>query len=101
MLRKTKFSISYGSYPYRFARAGLEAIETIRNREQLDSYYLFYVIQGEFEARLNHPQAAIKYFRKSLQLVTMKSEKRFIAKKIQDLEDVYPSGREYFSRSLP
>jgi len=33
---------------------------------------LFYVIQGEFEARLNHPQAAIKYFRKSLQLVTIK-----------------------------
>ena len=66
-------------------RAGIEAVEAIQNREQLNSYYLLYVVLGEFEAHLSNRQAAINYFRKSLELVTIQSEQMFLSKKLQDL----------------
>ena len=71
-------------------RAGIEAVQAIRNREPLHSYYLLYAVLGEFEAHLDHRQAAIGYVRKSLELATMRSEQVFLAKKLQDLE--YPKG---------
>ena len=40
-------------------RTGIEVVETIKNREQLKSYYLLYTILGEFEALLSNRQAAI------------------------------------------
>jgi RNA polymerase sigma-70 factor (ECF subfamily) len=67
-------------------RAGLEAVEAIKNREQLKSYYLLYTVLGEFEALLNNPKAAIGYFRKSLELATIKSEKRFLSKRLRSIE---------------
>jgi RNA polymerase sigma-70 factor (ECF subfamily) len=67
-------------------RAGIEAVEAIKNREQLKSYYLLYTVLGEFEALLNNPKAAIGYFRKSLELATIKSEKRFLSKRLRSLE---------------
>jgi RNA polymerase sigma factor (sigma-70 family) len=71
-------------------RAGIEALETLHNREQLNSYHLLYVTLGEFEARLGRP-AAIKNFRKALELATLRSERTFIAKKIDDAERVRKS----------
>jgi RNA polymerase sigma factor (sigma-70 family) len=68
-------------------RAGIEAVEAIQNREQLNSYYLLYVVLGEFEAHLSHRQAAINYFRKSLELATIQSEQMFLSKKLQELGD--------------
>lgn len=68
-------------------RAGIEAVETIQNREQLNSYYLLYVVLGEFEANLSNRQAAINYFRKSLELTTIQSEQVFLVKKLQELGD--------------
>jgi RNA polymerase sigma factor (sigma-70 family) len=67
------------------AKAGIEAVEAIQNREQLNSYYLLYVVLGEFEAHLSNRQAAINYFRKSLELVTIQSEQMFLSKKLQEL----------------
>jgi RNA polymerase sigma-70 factor (ECF subfamily) len=69
------------------AKAGIEAVEAIQNREQLNSYYLLYVVLGEFEAHLSNRQAAINYFRKSLELATIQSEQMFLSKKLQDLGD--------------
>ena len=66
-------------------RAGIEAVETIHNRQQLSSYYLLYVILGEFEARLGNRQVAADYFRKSLELATMKSEQNFLVKKLESV----------------
>jgi hypothetical protein len=40
-------------------QANYEAVEAIRNQEQLKSYYLLYTVLGEFEALLNNPKAAI------------------------------------------
>jgi RNA polymerase sigma-70 factor (ECF subfamily) len=67
-------------------KAGIEAVEGIRNREQLKSYYLLYAVLGEFEALLSNRQAAINYFRKSLDLATIKSEKKFLSKRLRSIE---------------
>jgi SnoaL-like protein len=67
--------------------AGIEALEAIHNREELNSYHLLYVILGELEARLGKP-AAIKNFCKALELATMQSERTFISKKIADIGSV-------------
>jgi RNA polymerase sigma factor (sigma-70 family) len=67
--------------------AGIEAIKAIKNRAQLDSYYLFYVVLGELEADLGNRQAAVNNFRKSMALATIKSEQKFLARRLRDLED--------------
>jgi RNA polymerase sigma factor (sigma-70 family) len=68
-------------------RAGIEAVEAIHDRQQLDCYYLLYAVLGEFEADLDHREAAKKHFRKALELATMKSEQIFLTRKIQELND--------------
>ena len=68
-------------------RAGIEAVEAIHDRQQLNCYYLLYAVLGEFEADLDHRQAAIKHFRKALELATMKSEQIFLTRKIQGPND--------------
>ncbi len=68
-------------------REGIVEVEAIRNREQLNSYYLLYAVLGEFESLLSNRQAAINYFRKSLELVTIKSEMKFLSKRLRALED--------------
>jgi predicted RNA polymerase sigma factor len=67
-------------------RAGIEAVEAIPNREQLNSYYLLYAVLGEFEALLNNPKVVVAYFRKSLELATIKSEKKSLSKRLRSIE---------------
>jgi RNA polymerase sigma-70 factor (ECF subfamily) len=67
-------------------RAGLEAIGAIKDREKLNSYYLFHAVLGEFEAQLNRAQAAADHFRESLRLAEIKSEKTFLSKRLQSCE---------------
>jgi RNA polymerase sigma factor (sigma-70 family) len=67
-------------------RAGIEAVQAIQNRQELNSYYLLYAVLGEFEADLNNKEAAGKYFRKSLKLTTLKSEQIFMSKKLKQLD---------------
>jgi RNA polymerase sigma-70 factor (ECF subfamily) len=64
-------------------RAGLETVEAIRDLDTLESYYLLYAVRGEFEMRLNHPEAAAEQFRKSLQLAETTSEQTFLSKRLQ------------------
>ena len=79
-------------------RAGIEAVEAIHDRQQLDCYYLLYAVLGEFEADLEHRDAAMKHFRKALELATMKSEQVFFSKKLQELGD---NGGNEISRVTP
>jgi RNA polymerase sigma-70 factor (ECF subfamily) len=65
--------------------AGLEAVEAIRSRRELDSYYLLYAVLGEFEAQLNHLESAAAHFRKASQLTEVKSEREFLSKKVRAL----------------
>ena len=67
-------------------QAGIEAVSAIQNLQSLESYYLLYAVLGEFEARLNHSQAAAAHFRKSLQLAEIKSEQAFLSKRLQACE---------------
>ena len=68
-------------------RDGIEAVEAIHDRQQLNCYYLLYAVLGEFVADLHHRQVAMKHFRKALELATMKSEQIFLTRKIQELND--------------
>jgi len=68
-------------------QAGIEAVETIENGGQLNSYYLLYAVLGEFEKQLNNFQAAIDNFRKALELTELSSEQSFLSKRLQDSEE--------------
>lgn len=63
-------------------KAGLDAVAAIQYLEKLNSYYLLYAVMGEFEARLNHSEAAAGHFRKSLQLAHIESERAFLSKRL-------------------
>ncbi len=67
--------------------AGLAAVEAMRHRGKLNSYYLLYAVLGEFEARLHHPQVATNYFRESLRRTAIKSEQWFLSKRIRECEE--------------
>ncbi|HEV2454363.1 MAG TPA: sigma-70 family RNA polymerase sigma factor [Verrucomicrobiae bacterium] len=69
-------------------QAGIEAIRAIPDLPSLESYYLLHAVLGEFESRLNHPQAAVVHFRKALELTEMKSEQTFLAKRLRTCEEL-------------
>ena len=66
---------------------GLQTLRAIRNREKLDSYYLFYAVFGELEMRLNNNAVAAEQFRKALELAETKSERAFLLKRLQRCVD--------------
>jgi RNA polymerase sigma factor (sigma-70 family) len=65
--------------------SGIEAVEAIKNRGELASYYLLYAVLGEFEVQLRHFEAAAGHFRKALQLTELKSERIFLSKKVREI----------------
>jgi RNA polymerase sigma factor (sigma-70 family) len=65
--------------------AGIEAMRAISARRELKSYYLLYAVLGEFEAQLNHLDAAVTQFQKALELTELKSERTFLSKRIESL----------------
>jgi RNA polymerase sigma factor (sigma-70 family) len=67
-------------------QAGLDALQAIEDLDKLESYYLLYAAMGEFEQQLNHLPAAAGHFRKALELAELKSEKTFLAKKLEACE---------------
>ena len=67
-------------------RAGLEAVQAIGGRAQLESYYLFYAVLGELEEQMQDPLAAAGYFRRSVQLTEIKSEQAFLMKRFRACE---------------
>jgi RNA polymerase sigma-70 factor (ECF subfamily) len=67
--------------------AGLAAVEAIPDREQLDSYYLFYAVLGDFESRRSNHAAAARFFRQSVELTEIQSERAFLTKRIQECEE--------------
>jgi RNA polymerase sigma-70 factor (ECF subfamily) len=67
--------------------AGLAAVHGIRDRTQLDSYYLLYAVLGEFEARRGNFQAAAGYFRESIKLTEIESEQVFLSKRMRACDE--------------
>ncbi len=67
-------------------KAGLAATEPIRKKGDLDSYYLFYAVLGEFEFRQDNFDVAAGHFRKAIQLSDLQTEKVFLEKRLKDCE---------------
>jgi len=68
-------------------KAGLQAVRSIRGLNKLNSYYLLYAVQGEFEMRSGNLQVAAEQFRKSFELADTKSERAFLLKRLQRCVD--------------
>jgi RNA polymerase sigma-70 factor (ECF subfamily) len=68
-------------------RPGIEAVQAIQNRSQLNSYYLLYAVLGEFEEQQNNFRAARDHFRKALELTELRSEQSFLSKRLRDSEE--------------
>jgi RNA polymerase sigma factor (sigma-70 family) len=68
-------------------KAGLEAVQGVRNLNKLNSYYLLYAVLGEFEMRSDNLQVAAEQFRKSFELAETKSERAFLLKRLQRCVD--------------
>ena len=64
--------------------AGNEAINAIRDREKLESYYLLYAVLGDFEMQLGRWSAAAESFQRALELADTKSEQAFLEKRLRD-----------------
>lgn len=81
--------------------AGIEAVQAIQDRGQLDSYYLLYAVLGDFEARRCNFSTGAGYFRQSLELTPLKSEQMFLLKRIQACESQGKIGPAVTSTVLP
>ncbi len=68
-------------------KAGMEALDAIKDRSRLESYHLFHVIRGSFAAELGNPLAALTHFRQAGNLATLPAERDFIARRIEQWED--------------
>ena len=68
-------------------RAGIEAVENIRQHQMLESYYLLYAVLAEFESQLNDYHAAAKHLRKALEFTELKSEHSLLSKRLQEYEE--------------
>ena len=66
--------------------AGIQAVEAMANRRQLQSYYLLYAVLGEFEAQLNNFQAAATHLQKAIHLTEIKSEQSLLSKRLRACE---------------
>jgi RNA polymerase sigma-70 factor (ECF subfamily) len=67
-------------------KAGIEAVRTIPNGNQLTSYYLLYAVLGEFERQLDNFPVAAANFRQALALTDLKSEQTFLSGRLRDSE---------------
>jgi len=65
--------------------AGIRAVEAIRHRPPLDTYYLTFAVLGEFEAQCGRLPAATAHFQRARQLAELPSERDFLAKKLREL----------------
>ena len=74
---------------------GIEAVEAILDRQQLDSYHLFHAdsyhlfhaVLGEFEAQRNRFETAAGRLCKALRLTEVTSERSFLEKKLREFEE--------------
>lgn len=67
-------------------RAGIDALEAIRDREPLESYYLYYSVRAEFEAQMKRFPTAAEHLRRALQFTEVTSERSFLSKRLSECE---------------
>ncbi|MGH7951179.1 MAG: RNA polymerase sigma factor [Limisphaerales bacterium] len=67
-------------------QAGIDAVNAIPDLKALESYYLFHAVMGDFEWQLNRLPIAAAHFQRALQLAEIKSEQKFLEKRLQACE---------------
>lgn len=65
---------------------GLLAVESILDRQPLDSYHLFHAVLGELEAQRQHYETAASHLRAALKLTEMTSERNLLSRRINEFE---------------
>jgi RNA polymerase sigma-70 factor (ECF subfamily) len=67
-------------------RAGLDAVQGIRNRRELEAYYLLFSVLGDFEAQLGNVDTAAGHFRRAVALTNVRSEQAFLSRRLEECE---------------
>ena len=67
-------------------RAGLEALDNIRQRSVLEGNHLYHAMRGTFTADLGQLAAAVTHFRQAAKLAMLPIERDFIARRIEECE---------------
>jgi RNA polymerase sigma factor (sigma-70 family) len=65
-------------------QAGMEALDTIRQRSVLEGNHLYHAMRGTFSAELGQASAAITHFHQAAKLALLPIEREFIARRIQE-----------------
>jgi len=61
--------------------AGIDAIRSIPNRSQLESYHLLHAVLGDLEARNKNSAAAAAHFERAIELAELKSEREYLGRR--------------------
>jgi len=72
-------------------RAGIDAVTGMRNRGELESYYLLFAVLGELEARLDRFDLAAEHFERALALTATRSEQAFLFRRLRECEEHTPA----------
>jgi RNA polymerase sigma factor (sigma-70 family) len=67
-------------------RAGIQAIETMPNRQALGSYYLLYAVLAEFAVQLKDFQTAAYHLQRAISLTELKSEQTLLENRLRILK---------------
>jgi RNA polymerase sigma factor (sigma-70 family) len=72
------------------AEAGMKALREIAKPEQLETYYLFHAVVGDFEERMERRQEAAASFSKAIELTGVAAEKTFLDERRRACESNVP-----------
>jgi RNA polymerase sigma-70 factor, ECF subfamily len=68
------------------AERGLSLIDAIAARGELNEYYLLFAARGDLLRRLERWREAADDYRAALRLVTAEPEKRFLSRRLEEME---------------
>lgn len=69
------------------AEIGLELVEALLSRGQLEDYHFVYAAQADFYRKLGQVDRAIKAYRQALELAQQEPERRFLQKRLIELQN--------------
>lgn len=69
------------------ARAALDVLAAMKDRDRLESHYLLHAVIGELHSRLNDHRAAAESFRRALQLARVGPEQAHLTRQLERASD--------------
>jgi len=66
-------------------KAGLQLIDALLARGELDDYYLAHAARGDLYRRMGRVSDAVSAYRRTLDLATQEPERRFITRRLEEL----------------